>query len=790
MSESGDVSYSSDHPRRAPEPVPKRQCEVGEPCKFDGTDYPSWLPSNPYTTKFNDTYQHPLPYESGDPWEKSAQTVQDFDNGMCDAWVDEIQYMLVYAGLFSAVVGAFAVETQRLLQPDPAITTVILLSQVAAQLGSNATLVEALSEAFQDISPGEALRINALMTVSLILSLGVALLGIMVLQWIRSYRKHENLSIQDQLSVRQSKYDGLITWKVPEIITSLPIILQLSLVLFFVGLIDFFRSSSTVMAAITGAIVSLVLAFVVFTNAMPSIHAFRLMIPGYSPPFATPFPAYQSPQSWLIFRLLRSTFLSVSRIWQQHIKGIDSQFFAMRKKRWTAVTSWKDLILSSDSTVDNPQLLDKALLWLFKTFNSFESFCNTYQCLMSLTGPSFWTLHSVVQKIAAWDPPSEQDIDYVNYFAQDIFSIEEESLRRQLCVQYLCQHDWFHRRRSNPGATMHLFEVLNKGLCSILQALDALTLIAPDYPVHNSGALVKAFQSITSQEHNMVAYTDFDDRKQLIRTWLFTFVMLLRSRALKFEPYKKDKLDFNFDNFWRKLFNSRMDDATVNECITGIVAWLSDFDSDSLGEDGKHPDPIILERMACIDGFISSLWYYHIPDLEQYPAIRTFVDQFLPDAKCRRAWDKLKHGEYTYAAPPWNKFMTSLGEKYHQSLELPLYYGYNPDAAKEEKQDATDGPDMDHVSLATSNKTHTSNSPRNPPVATEQKDATQHPILNLPSQTPLPNTNVASSSGIPDSSVQSSAPRTTAVLESSSEYTGTPHIVVDIHVSPGGSTSQ
>ncbi|PPQ66386.1 hypothetical protein CVT24_007215 [Panaeolus cyanescens] len=606
--------------------------------------------------------QHPLPYEIGDPWEKSLQTVKDFDNGMCDAWVDEIQYMLVYvgsfAGLFSAVVATFAVETQKLLQPDPAITTVILLSQVAAQLGSNATLVEALSEPFQDISPAEALRINALMTVSLILSLGVALLGIMVLQWIRSYRKHENISIQGQLCIRQSRYDGLIAWKVPEIITSLPVILlQLSLVLFFVGLIDFFRSSSTVMAAITGGIVSLVLAFVGFTIVMPSIHALRVMIPGYIPPFGPPIqvPAYQSPQSWIIFRLLSSPARVVSRLWQKHIKGIDNEIIAMRVKTWTAVTSWKDLILCSDSTADvgHSELLDKAFLWLFKTFDSFESFCSTYRCLMSLPDQPFHTMHSVAQKIAASDPPSGQDVSHVEYVARDILRIEEGPLRRQLCAQYLCQHDWSYRRRSIPAAEMHLIEVLNKNLCGILQALDASSPITTDNhrPVHN-GVLVKVFQSITCHSDCLHEYCDFDVHRQLMRTWLFTFVVLLRSREVSFKPYKETSY-VGFKRFWQRLFDPRMDKAAANECITGVVAWLTDFDSNMMEEDGKQEDTassdsIILERVACIDTFISSLLVpSDPPDLEQHPSIRLFVNQFLSDATCRRAWDRLWLSEST-----------------------------------------------------------------------------------------------------------------------------------------------
>lgn len=178
----------------------------------------------------------------------------------------------------------------------------------------------------------------------------------------------------------------------------------------------------------------------------------------------------------------------------------------------------------------------------------------------------------------------------------------------------------------------------------------------------------------------MVAYTDFDDRRTFIETWLFTFVMLLRAGSLKFQPYTKEEDDFNFDNFWRKLFKSRVDEEVINECIQGVVEWITDFDPHNPTEDAWiTPDEKIGNRAACIDGFISALWYYHPPDMDKYPAILLFVDLFLEGAKYRCVWDRLKLDEYTYAAPPWNKFMSSLGEEYYRSLELPVNYGYDPE---------------------------------------------------------------------------------------------------------------
>ncbi|EEB99793.1 hypothetical protein MPER_00435, partial [Moniliophthora perniciosa FA553] len=49
---------------------------------------------------------------------------------MVKGWRDDIDTLLVFAGLFSAVVTAFAIESYQWLDEDPADTTVALLTQL------------------------------------------------------------------------------------------------------------------------------------------------------------------------------------------------------------------------------------------------------------------------------------------------------------------------------------------------------------------------------------------------------------------------------------------------------------------------------------------------------------------------------------------------------------------------------------------------------------------------------------------------------------------------------------
>ncbi|KAF9057211.1 hypothetical protein BJ165DRAFT_17356 [Panaeolus papilionaceus] len=344
-------------------------------CKFDGTDYPSWLEFDPLK-KPDEPYTFPFPAVDGDPWEKVSRMVKRHDNHMCDAWVEEIQNILIFAGLFSAVVTAFAVETQKLLQPDPSMTSVVLLVQIANHLMPNASTIEnpALTSQPPSVSV-KALRINTFIFISLILALGTALIGILALQWIRSYKNQELRSHQDQLSIRQGRYQALVDWKVPQIITALPIILQAALVLFFIGLVNFLNSQNSQIAIIIGVVVGIILAAVLFTTVAPALYVCFLH-QTYSHSKPAPIPPYWSPQSWLFYQLS----MSINALWS-----------LVRGKFWirdSMVSSWDDFLLRtvpnrSEGSFDH--WLSPALGWVFQNLTTEESFNSAYHCFQSLS---------------------------------------------------------------------------------------------------------------------------------------------------------------------------------------------------------------------------------------------------------------------------------------------------------------------------------------------------------------------------------------------------------------------
>lgn len=87
--------------------------------------------------------------------------------------------------------------------------------------------------------PLSAIRVNILWFASLILSLVTASFGMLVKQWLREFLAGEYTSPRARLRTHLFRYPGLIQWGVFELVAILPLLLQLSLALFFFGLFFF-----------------------------------------------------------------------------------------------------------------------------------------------------------------------------------------------------------------------------------------------------------------------------------------------------------------------------------------------------------------------------------------------------------------------------------------------------------------------------------------------------------------------------------------------------------------------
>ncbi|KDR83143.1 hypothetical protein GALMADRAFT_872538 [Galerina marginata CBS 339.88] len=257
------------------------------------------------------------------------------------------------AGLFSAVVTAFIIESYKTLKPDPNDTIISLLSIIANRLDNTTTPIPVL---LSSTGPGShcspaasSIRINNFWFISLVLSLATVLTGTISLQWIREHQNYPNLTPRDRYALFNMRAEGLKKWHIPKIFTALPLLLQSALVLFFVGIIDFLLAFGDVGVVIPVSMVTiLVLLFLVITTMLPTVQGFLMCLPylySRASPMSPSQCPYKSPQAHA-FRVMLSSVIQLchklytgesllSKWWYKPINLVVCVMITWTKKTWT-----------------------------------------------------------------------------------------------------------------------------------------------------------------------------------------------------------------------------------------------------------------------------------------------------------------------------------------------------------------------------------------------------------------------------------------------------------------------
>ncbi|KAH9474541.1 hypothetical protein JR316_0013003 [Psilocybe cubensis] len=262
----------------------------------------------PKMWNIEDPFQYAPPKPDGDPWSILLEPLLKSDKLRCDAWKDEVQNLLIFAGLFSAVVTTFLVESYKDLQADPNDTMIALLAHIAARLDNDTSIITSTS-IFSDntfVPATSTIRVNVFWFISLVLSLTTVLVGTISLQWLREHRSYSNVSDpREKYAIFHMRKEGLEKWRVDRIFTVMPLLLQSALVLFLGGLIDFLHAFSQRWSVVipVAAVIGLSLLFLVTTTILPTLQTMALfIIPSTSlhPPSQCPF---KSPQSHAVRRI-------------------------------------------------------------------------------------------------------------------------------------------------------------------------------------------------------------------------------------------------------------------------------------------------------------------------------------------------------------------------------------------------------------------------------------------------------------------------------------------------------
>ncbi|KAK0463650.1 uncharacterized protein EV420DRAFT_1100725 [Desarmillaria tabescens] len=206
-------------------------------------------------------------------WRTLQEESAIHDANMVEEFRDNVDVLLVFAGLFSAVVTTFVVQTSQSLQADYAqasasILFELLLVQRAIANGSSvdAIPVSSLSPQTAFVPSATDVWVNGLWFTSLFLSLTTALVAVLVKQWLHHYIILPSGTPRDRCFVRQYRYMGFQKWHVEVIVGLLPVLMHLALALFFVGLSLFLHPLRAALSRVicTGTVL-LIVAYTVMT---------------------------------------------------------------------------------------------------------------------------------------------------------------------------------------------------------------------------------------------------------------------------------------------------------------------------------------------------------------------------------------------------------------------------------------------------------------------------------------------------------------------------------------------
>ncbi|KAJ7055748.1 hypothetical protein C8F01DRAFT_445690, partial [Mycena amicta] len=237
-----------------------------------------------------------------DPWASKMWAVyiaeaEKYDKALVDSWKSDMEGLVIFAALFSAILTAFIIESYTSLSPNPGDITVQLLIKISAQMEAAANGSTFQDTVFPPFTPPQTSIIcNSLWFISLGLSLSCALIATLIQQWARDFLHQTDIHSAPLVRARifSFLYYGLKSFRMHQVVELLPLLLHISLLLFFAGLVVFFIPVNLVITSI-GA------AFLFIIGLVYSILTF-LPLRYLDSPYRTPL----SGSFWSIWQVIKA----------------------------------------------------------------------------------------------------------------------------------------------------------------------------------------------------------------------------------------------------------------------------------------------------------------------------------------------------------------------------------------------------------------------------------------------------------------------------------------------------
>lgn len=353
--------------------------------------------------------------------------------------------------------------------------------QLELQSGANNVTLPSLPPSTNAFRPSSQVFVaNMCWFFSLTVALGTVLLGTVCLQWIREFERDPRLGrFKEAFEFRQMRYQGLMAWGIPFIISSLPLLLQLSLLLFFLGLSFFLQNFDPFIAAAISVLMALIVVFLCVTMMLPAMqcitsssksHDQRSSLCPFKSPHARLFGVFTSWSFPFLIDIYR--FFSGNPDALQAKRDFFQKIFRGGSD-WTSVDmAWlqtSHYLQDADSCPHSPA----ALAWLARTYTpSHDALCAFYHCLRDIDSSTAMATLQKLNSVACstdleWTLNFDVELskDIQSAFALDSFAKASPQLhdsllshRVELFVRVLNQ-GMISRMSRHPGADVcSLFE--------------------------------------------------------------------------------------------------------------------------------------------------------------------------------------------------------------------------------------------------------------------------------------------------------------------------------------------
>ncbi|KAJ7278699.1 hypothetical protein C8J57DRAFT_1465056 [Mycena rebaudengoi] len=231
-------------------------------------------------------------------WAVYVSEAEKYDKALVESWKSDMGGMLIFAGLFSASLTAFLIESYKTLSPDSGDTTVRLLSQISLQIAASANgSAFLIAPTIPFTPPTTSLICNALWFVSLSLSLSSALIATLLDQWARDFLHRSEMHSAPVVRARifSYLYYGLKRFNMHAVVEIIPLLLHASLLLFLAGLVAFLLPVNRIIMGVAAGLLALLVLIYATLTVLPILYL--------DCPFRTPL----SGLLWRIFSALPQT---------------------------------------------------------------------------------------------------------------------------------------------------------------------------------------------------------------------------------------------------------------------------------------------------------------------------------------------------------------------------------------------------------------------------------------------------------------------------------------------------